>query len=237
MKKSLVLLCLVCFVFVYSLFGCGGGGGNESGGEGGDENGVESVDYQSKFDETAYQPIIEGATYSYSNGGEVIIENVDWTALTFEVKNTSSSKDPDGTLEGGIDYDEDGYYLNYYGFNNPDWMPVSDYFGYQRLIYENDSLYAGATWTDAESSNGYDVNITVRVNSIGESCRDGGGNQYDDCVALEVVFDYPDGYDWSVYITKQIFLLAKGIGFVDRTMYWTDSSQSNFYLMDYYIPD
>ncbi len=199
---------------------------------------IEGNEFQVKFDKDSYQPVIEGLTYTYSNGGKVAFENVDWDTLTFTINNTpSSSYHPDGVLDGGIDFDSNGYYIVYYSYNNPTWMPVSEYFSFLPVIYEDDALYDGFTWDDYVISNGYHIDTTVTVNSVGQSCRDGGGNQYDDCVEMEVEFEYPEGYNREIYMIKQAFLLAKGIGFVDRTMYWTDSSQTNFYLVDYYIPE
>lgn len=236
---------LAAIVFAAFLGACSGGnGGNGDNNNGGDDRSTDDTDSEelsSKFGSDAYLPIIEGSSFTYSDGGIVTINNVDWSARKFEVNNATTSPieyNPSGELLGLFAEDGNGFYVTYQSYSGPAWLPVSRSFSHDKLLYENKSLYVGFTWSETSFSNGYEINSNVMINKLGTTCQDGDGTQYDDCIEVQVDYVYPQGYGTQPqYLTQQIFLLARGIGYVDRTMYFNDSSQANVSLVSYFVPD
>lgn len=182
----------------------------------------------SVFHADSYAPVVDGAKYYYSDGSSIKIERDDHE--DFNADNIGAH----GGAAGSFDCDDNGCYLEHDDYLKPNWLAVGRYPSKEEpLIYEDASLEEGFSWTVYGMIKKYPIIRKSTVESIGNSCTDGGGTEYDDCVVLEVEYTFPDGFESYTYVHKETVLLARGVGFVDRTRYSTDDSSVNVHLTNY----
>jgi hypothetical protein len=186
------------------------------------------------FDKHSYLPIVENATWTYNYGSTVRVTNVDTINNTFIIENVGSS----GSMDGRARQDSKGKYISYSGFSYPEFLPIRHYFGFQPLLYENSKMTLGFNWEDSGYSGGYEYpfNNQLTVISTGINISTPGGQIYENCIVLQRDITYPNGYFWNPYLTKVLYYIKEGIGFVQEIRTWSDDSQEINYLTSYSIP-
>lgn len=236
MKKSFRLVEMVMLAVLFSavLIACGSGGG--SGGSGDSNSGDGGVGTGSNilalFDKNSYLPIVENATWTYNYGSTVKVTDVNTANNTFSIINVGTS----GSMSGKGGLDSIGSYISYSAFSAPQFLPIRYYFGFVPLLYEDSKLTLGLSWQDSGDSNGYPYSNKLTVISTDTDIVTPGGQVYNNCLVMQRDISYPNGYFWNPYLTKVVYYIKKGIGFVQEVKTWSDGSQGINYLTSYSIP-
>ncbi len=233
MKKSIRLVEIILLLVLFSavLIACGSGGG----GGGGDEtssNNTDSAGVCNSGSLDLYLPVVENATWTYNYGSTVRITDVNTANNSFNIINVGSA----GSMTGLIGEDSIGNYISYSGFDNPEFLPVRAYFGFQPLLYEDSIITVGLTWQDSGSSNGYPYSNILTITSTDTNITTPGGQVYNNCIVLQRDITYPNGYDWNPYLTRVVYYIKKGIGYVQEVRTWSDGSQETNYVTSCNIP-
>jgi len=184
------------------------------------------------FDKHSYLPIVENATWTYSYNSTVRVTNVDTMHNTFTIENVGLF----GSMDGIAGQDSKGKYISFSGFDSPQFLPVRYYFGFGLLLYENSKMTLGFNWEDSGYSGGYLCSNNLTVISTGINITTLGGQIYENCIVLQRDITYPNGYFWNPYLTKVLYYVKEGIGFVQEIKTWSDDSQEINYLTSYSIP-
>jgi len=184
------------------------------------------------FDKHSYLPIVENTTWTYNYGSTVRVTNVDTMHNTFMIENVGSY----GSMDGISGQDSKGKYIGYSGFDSPEFLPIHGYFGFGPLLYEDSKMTLGFSWENSEYTNGYLVSNNLTVISTGINITTPGEQVYENCIVLQRDITYPDDFPWSPYLTRVLYYIKEGIGFVQETRTWSDDSQEINYLTSYSIP-
>jgi hypothetical protein len=115
-------------------------------------------------------------------------------------------------------------------------LPIRGYFGFTPLLYEDSKIALGVTWQHSEVSNGYTYINKLTITSTDTTITTPGGQIYNNCLILQRDITYPNGYNWDPYLTKAVYYIKKGIGFVQEIRTWSDGSQDTNYVTSYNIP-
>ncbi len=187
----------------------------------------------SLFGPQSYLPIVAGAVWQY-NCGAAQVTAVDTAQNTFTISNIGSS----GSLQGYAGRNEFGNFVAFSSFSGPSFLPVHDYFGFHPMMYEDARIGVGLTWQDQGNSNGYPVINTCTVTSTSAQVTTPGGLTFGDCLVLQRVITYPDGYDWPVYLEEVTYYVQRGVGFVEEIRKWSDPAREPEinYVVSYSIP-
>ena len=180
----------------------------------------------SKFDPTSFFPIIEGYQWTSDDGTTIRVENVDCAVGTFEMVNTDTGE----REEGSLGFDAYGAYIRGF-FEHP--IMHHGYFTFQPLIYEDDVLIPGFSWTYALNSNGYSIEQEMEITGTGIDITTLGGQEYVDCLEMTRTINYPEGYDWDPRIDEVVYYLKRGVGFVQEVRYWSDASTETHYMVSH----
>jgi hypothetical protein len=185
------------------------------------------------FDKYSYLPIVEGATWAYNWGPTVQVKNVNINKGTFRIENLGNNNN---FFNGKSGKDKKGVFLKYTDFYSPGFLPHAGYFGFQPFLYEDSKMLPGFTWKDSGGSNGYPFANKLTVQSVGASITTPGGQTFNNCVLLQRDINYPKGSDKNRYLTRVIYHVCKGIGFVQGVRTWSDGSTDTLYITSYNIP-
>jgi len=181
-----------------------------------------------KFGSNSYLPIVENKVWTYSDGTAVKVVNYNDLEGTFTLQNINS----DGQMQGIIQSGSSTYSLSYSGFSNPDFMPIKNYFGFMPLMYDNDTMQLNFQWEDSGNSNGYTYINRMKIISMSTDITIGNVT-YPSCMLIQRDITYPDGYDWSVYLTKVVYYVKQGVGYVKAEKTWSDGTKNSTYLVSY----
>lgn len=178
------------------------------------------------YDQYPYFPVTKNSWWTYDNGKKVVITETSETPTELQatVSNTPEA--------GYVRLRCTATLVDHMGYSNPDYIMVAYYFAQSPLL--DMPLTQGKTWAGSLTSNGYPINFVCRVTTT-NATTSAGGNVFSNCVAVNVVFEYPNGYDWSSYVTNRLFHFAKNVGCIRRDDSWTDGSQSSIQLSSYRI--
>jgi hypothetical protein len=166
------------------------------------------------FDHNSYFPIIEGYQWTYDDGIVIEVRNVNESAGTFEfvVVNTNS------VSEGSLGRDKAGTFI----------QGLSEYLPFDPVIYEDETLELGFSWSD-----GQEIIHDLEITSMQKDITTPGSQQYTDCLELTRTVSYPDDYEQDPRIESEIYHFKRGIGIVQITTQWSDSSSDTHYVVDH----
>ena len=94
----------------------------------------------------------------------------------------------------------------------------------------------GQSWQDSSDSNGYPVANALTITSTDTEIVTPSGQTYTNCLVLQRTISYPNGYNWSRYLTEVVYYLKKGVGFVQDVKTWSDGTRETNYVTSYSIP-